>query len=92
MADNGPPADLDARIADLDRRIKDLSDYIDAHSAEDLDPLEYVKLLGLHGQLTSRLGRLLRDRQTVAGAEDDRLQAAIDDALDHLANEWELDL
>ena len=46
----------------------------------DLD--QYTRLLSLHGQLTSRFGRLLRDKQQIAPDEVNPLQQAILDALD----------
>ncbi|MFN2230461.1 MAG: hypothetical protein ACK2VA_11880 [Anaerolineae bacterium] len=39
-------------------------------------------MLALHGQLTSRLGRLLRDKQQIAPEEDNIVQLALYDALD----------
>jgi len=85
------PADFDARIADLDRRIMHLSAYIDAHLV-DLQTEHYIKLLNLLGLLTSRLGRLLRDRAVVAPEDRDELQTAINGALDDLAAQWGADL
>jgi len=72
------PADLDARIRDLDRRVEELSAYIDGR--EDLVSEEYIRLLGLFGLLTSRLGRLMRDRVQLGGGEGG-LGEAIEDAL-----------
>ena len=89
--DTAQPADLDARIRDLDRRIRRLSDYIDDQPA-DLDTGDYIALLNLHGQLTSRLGRLMRDRQQVSGDEDTELTQAMSAALDQLAKEWGIEL
>ena len=71
------PADLDARIRDLDRRIEELSAYIDGR--EDLASEEYIRLLNLFGLLTSRLGRLMRDREQLGG--EGGLGEAIEDAL-----------
>ena len=84
--------DIDTRIADLNRRIEQLSRYIDevqigpppdgddGNRYIDLD--QYARLLSLHGQLTSRIGRLLRDKQTIAPEDDSWLQACFNDALD----------
>jgi hypothetical protein len=92
---NGPPADLDARISDLNRRIQQLSDYIDRAqigTAQDgdctdtIDVDQYARLLSLHGQLTSRLGRLLRDRQQISPDENSFLQECINEALDQVSD------
>lgn len=75
---------LAARIADLDARIARLGRYIDAAQiGEDgMSVADYAKLAALHGQLCSRLGRLLRDQQQLAAApETGSLDAAIDQAL-----------
>ena len=78
--------DLDARIADLNRRIEQLSAYIDhvtvGSEDGDIDVDQYARLLSLHGQLTSRLGRLLRDKQQISPEDDSLLQQAINQALD----------
>jgi hypothetical protein len=49
---------------------------------------EVAKLLQLHGQNASRLGRLLRDRRALSGEAADGISAAIAQALDELATEW----
>lgn len=91
MANDGAtPVDLDTRIQDLDTRIGRLSEYIDAH--QDLDAREMIALLQLHGQLTSRLGRLLRDRESLAGQGNQALDDAINSALDELSRQWGIDL
>ena len=71
-------------------RIEQLSCYIDTRA--DLEPGELVKLLSLHGQLTSRIGRLLRDRQRVSGDGADELAQAVDAALDDLGQKWGIEL
>jgi len=96
-----PAADLDARISDLNHRIEQLSAFIDraslttsndgdsddaqrtASNAIDLD--QYTRLLSLHGQLTSRLGRLMRDRQTISPEDNSFLQECINEALDEVS-------
>jgi dsDNA-specific endonuclease/ATPase MutS2 len=80
---------LDERIADLNRRIDQLSAYIDER--KDLAPDDLVKLLNLHGQLTSRIGRLMRDRQQVS-EDADELTVAIHAALDDLSEKWGVEL
>ena len=80
------PADLDALIEDLERRVAGLSGYIDDHA--ELSPSQLLALLRLQGELTSRIGRLLRDRARLArdlaaaGREQEELDRAINEALD----------
>ena len=76
---------LDERIADLDRRIRALSVYIDDYS--DLEIREYIRLLSLYGELVSRLGRLMRDRQKLSGDQVNELRTAIYAALDDISKE-----
>jgi len=78
------PSDLDARISDLDTRVQQLARYIDTNLT-DLTPEQYITLFNLQGSLTSRLGRLMRDRQTVTG-DVDELDEAIKEAL-HVAGQ-----
>ena len=78
--------DLDARIADLDRRIQRLSEYIDQAAMGNgeegtITVADYTRLVSLHGQLCSRIGRLLRDQQQLGGGDVSEMQAAIDQAL-----------
>jgi hypothetical protein len=73
-------ADIDERIADLNHRIQTLSAYIDDNTPG-LDLESTIKLLTLHGQLNSRLGRLMRDRQILVGEDAGELQQAIEEAL-----------
>ena len=73
------PFDLDARITDLDRRVQQLSLHID-NNLHSLEADEYNTLFGLQGALTSRLGRLMRDRQQVTSVIDD-LDEAVKEAL-----------
>ena len=80
------PIDLQARISDLDRRIQRLSEYIDAAEVGDgeagtITVGDYTRLVSLHGQLCSRIGRLLRDQQQLGGGDISEMQAAIDQAL-----------
>ena len=74
--------DLWARIADLDHCISRLSAYIARLQPEELRLGEYTRLLALHGQLCSRLGRLLRDQQELVGKGDPELKQAMEEALD----------
>ena len=97
MPDPGPsgeaaPPELDALIGDLARRVRELSSYIDAHP--DLEPAQFHALLKLQGELTSRVGRLLRERQQLAapGQAGSELEQAIQEALDAAAALLETEL
>ncbi len=84
---------IDEVIADLVAKQRRLSDYIDARLAEgDASPAEVARLLALHGQNASRLGRLLRDRQVLGGPELDELAEAVGLALDELSAELGIEL
>jgi len=48
---------------------------------------ELARLLRIHGQNASRLGRLLRDRRALTGDAADGISGAIAQALDELSNE-----
>ena len=89
--------DLDARIRDLNRRIERLSQYIDEAELGDgtqgtITVDGYAKLANIHGQLTSRLGRLLRDKQQLDGGSGAELAQAIGDALDMASQVLGVDL
>ena len=84
---SGEGSDLADLIADLERRIAHVSRYLDevkvgngTGGTATID--EYVRLVGLHGQLCSRVGRLMRDRQQLRGEDDSELQAVMNEALD----------
>jgi hypothetical protein len=83
--------DLDARIAALNRRIEQLEQQIDAHRHE-LAPKEFAALAGLQGQMVSRLGRLMRDRQALGGGAADELQYDVDEALEIVSRALGIDL
>jgi hypothetical protein len=89
-----PPADLDALIEDLERRVAGLSAYIDAHT--ELSPEQFSALLRLQGELTSRIGRLMRDRahlaRDAAGRDAEALEQAINEALDAAAAVLDVEL
>ncbi len=59
-----PPTNLDTRIKDLDTRVCELSEFIDTLD-ENTALGNRLAVLDLHGRLTSRLGRLMKDRQAV---------------------------
>ncbi len=77
-------------ILDLLRRLHDLSAYIDRHPS--LPPPQYAALLRLQGELTSRAGRLLRDRRQDDGPAGAELERAIQEALDAAAAILKTDL
>lgn len=79
--------DLADAIADLQRRLRQLSHYIDDHMDE-LDIDAYTKLVGLQGNLTSRLGRLIGQHRT----DDGDLATAINTALDEISAELGIEL
>jgi hypothetical protein len=83
--------DLDARIAALNRRIEQLEACIDAHRHE-LDAKEFAALAGLQGQLVSRLGRLMRDRQQLQGDPADELPYDLDEVLQIVGQALGVDL
>lgn len=87
---SSPPVDLDAQIAQLSRRLSHVIQYIDSH-INDLTPEEYIRFANLQGQLTSRLGRLMRSRD----ADTDALSKAeidIDAVLQVLSASFDIDL
>jgi hypothetical protein len=49
--------------------------------------VELARLLALHGQNASRIGRLLRDQRALSGAAADGLLEAIAKALDEISTE-----
>jgi hypothetical protein len=80
------PVSLPARILDLNRRINRLSHYLDNLELGDgteqtITVKDYATLAALHGQLTSRLGRLLRDQQHIDEQDGSELDLAIEQAL-----------
>jgi hypothetical protein len=79
------------RIDDLATRIDRLSAYIDAHFDE-LEPDQIKALMALHGQLSSRLGRLKRDQRQLTGDEGAELADAIHQSLVALSGAWGVDL
>ncbi|MGD8491253.1 MAG: hypothetical protein PVG54_14420 [Anaerolineae bacterium] len=82
-----------ATIADLAVKQQRLSALIDHCLEKDAPSLrELVRLLALHGQNASRLGRLLRDQQALSDPAADELSQAIDLALDELSAEWGVEL
>ena len=86
-------SDVDGMILDLQRRLDQLSDYIDQGLNDaKLDIGDYARLTGLQGQLASRLGRLIRDRQSIAGDTDNQTLDALNAALNSISEEWGIEL
>jgi len=76
---------IDDVIADaLDKQAR-LSAILD--NTPDLDGADLAKLLAIHGQNASRLGRLLRDKRALSGESADGLLTALGTALDEIATE-----
>jgi hypothetical protein len=82
---------IDGVIADLYRKQKRLSRYID-EKMDDLPPADLARFLRLHAQSSSRLGRLLRDRDILKGGWNEGMDAIIAQTLDELGEEWGVDL
>ncbi len=53
---------------------------------------DLLRLMALHSQNASRLGRLFRDKRALSGEAADGLAGAISQALDELSNEWGIEL
>ena len=84
-----PP--INGIIHDLVARQEQLSAIIDDHLAELTIP-DLARLLAIHGQNASRLGRLLRDRRALGGDAADGFTQAIGAALNELGTMWGVDL
>jgi len=89
--DDVPPVEnltIEDIIIDLATRQRQLSQYIDTHThRDDFYVEDLARLLALHGQNASRLGRLLRDKRALSGDAADGLTGAIAQALDELSTE-----
>jgi len=80
----GDECDIDVIIHNLFQRQQALNTYINDHPDTTVDELAH--LLQIHGQNASRLGRLMRDRKTIAPESSKGLTRAIDLALNELAD------
>ena len=89
-ASNQAPADLPAAITALETRIHSLALYIDGRQKLSIDDL--VTLVSLQGELTSRLGRLLKIWSDLNEDDAGDLTTAINQALDLIGDAWSLDL
>ncbi len=79
---------IDDVVADALQRQSELSAFIEQQiTTGQLDIEAMAKLLALHGQNASRIGRLLRDKRALSGASADGILGAIAQALDELSTE-----
>jgi hypothetical protein len=76
---------IDDVIADALHKQARLSAILD--NTADVDGEDLAKLLAIHGQNASRLGRLLRDKRALSGESTDSLLHALGTALDEIATE-----
>jgi hypothetical protein len=75
-------------VEDMLQRQSQLTTLIEAQTlCGTINVSEVAKLLALHGQNGSRIGRLLRDQRALSGASTDGLLEAIGRALDELSTE-----
>jgi hypothetical protein len=93
-----PPAGRELRectiecvIADLYDKQQSLSRYID-EKLDELSPANLARLLGIHAQSCSRLGRLLRDRDALTGGFSAEMDRIIEQTLTELGEEWGVEL
>ncbi len=95
-APSQPPLSINTIIDDLSgkqfRISRLLDDAIEDLSDKDTDIELMVRLLQLHGQNASRLGRLLRHKRALSGEAADGIAGAIGAALDELSTQWGIDL
>ena len=71
-------------ISDLAAKQAWLSEYIEIHQ-EDLNSSMLIRLLQLHGQNASRLGKLLRDQNALSGEAADGISIALEQAMVELS-------
>ena len=86
------PISITAIIDDLHTKQATISAFIDKQMHTETDIEDLVRLLQLHGQNASRLGRLLRDQRALSGEAADGIAGAIGAALDELGTQWGIDL
>lgn len=87
-----PPPTIGAIIDDLYSKQLGISAFIDQEMHTETEIEDLVRLLQLHGQNASRLGRLLRDQRALSGEAADGIAGAIAAALDELSTELGADL
>ena len=71
----------------LQQRFWELSAFIDDHGHE-MRPAQLLTAIDNQGRLANRIGRLLRDRQQLAGASGDELEQAVAEALSIVGDAW----
>ena len=80
-----PLETIDDVITDALEKQGRLSAILD--NTADIDGADLAKLMAIHGQNASRLGRLLRDKRALSGESADSLLTALGTALDEIATE-----
>ena len=96
VASNGEV--IEGLIQDLVAKQQSLSELIERSLAEEARspgsvPVQALgRLMALHSQNASRLGRLLRDKRALSGDAADGIAAAMAQVLDELWNEWGIEL
>ena len=86
VSDVAPTADqctIGDVIANLYAKYQRLSDYID-EGTDRFTPEELISLYRLHAQTSSRLGRLMRDREMMGGGNIDWLSNIMEEVLKEL--------
>jgi hypothetical protein len=87
--------DIGDVLEDVFNRQAQLSAYIQEKSSQGgVELADMIKLLTLHGQNASRIGRLLRDQRALSGDAADGLLGALgtlfDEVNSELGSEWDL--
>lgn len=85
---------IDDVIRDTLNKQARLSDYLnqEMNGDEKMKSDTLLKLVSLHGQNASRLGRLLRDQRILSGGADEELLELLGETLDELGEEWDVAL
>lgn len=78
-------------ITDLQRKRERLSQHIDTHQ-DDLEPLEYAKILDLLGRLDSRIARLYKQLRELTGEGANQMEDDMDAVLKVLSIAFDIDL
>jgi len=89
------PSTIDEIISDLALKQAAISQYLDillATNKKRTSIEDLARLLAIHGQNASRLGRLLRDQRALSGKAADGLAGAVAQALDELSTELNVEL
>lgn len=86
------PQTIDEIITDLAAKQAAISQYLDTLLLQPTDIENLARMLAIHGQNASRLGRLLRDQRALSGKAADGISGAIAQALDELSTELHVEL